>query len=605
MHRASLKHQYYKDLSSKNSQAENKDYTLKQDHVNVGPLSCDGSLPSPTSSNTRTFPKASESFKSFTEPSFDTSPDTFYVVPYSYPPGLPLKETQANLHLAAKTFNNDKPKEPKPSYAIIPTSASPPPSLPKSSIQSQHASLSLEVAPCQEDSKNDEEKNIKKDQDQEPSMSSTPFHDVSYPPQGSFDHVPPFSCIPPCLKSSPKQDQATTYTVELIDNQNNLTMLALSKDDTSIKVGKKGVPSNVKPIEKQEKNYALMLSEDPCQDQSLPSSYSTTSCSFPLSTLPKSLQALNNPIKEGAHIQDVHDSIENSNAHSKDADILGCHIDADELIDYPFVSSTSILGPLPPLQRASHLPSILGPYVPSLSPPNFPNSPSILGPYIPQSPIFPQDQHRCIPLNPFHPPTHLNQSSPPSSTSPKSFGSNLNVQYKKKKQYKNPSKEENHHVSSKRHGGIKSKEISKKKTTRQVWVPKFIIEDIISKSSKGNKKPMTIWIPKSLLKESGVEQKVKLTFKLPKASTTSPSKNILPFHAPKPQPLLSIHHIPSRIPSFTFPPPSRHSSRCVFTLILPSFPSTLSQSFHALSFYLLSFFLTCLFLLSSNLTRFT
>ena len=74
------------------------------------------------------------------------------------------------------------------------------------------------------------------------------------------------------------------------------------------------------------------------------------------------------------------------------------------------------------------------------------------------------------------------------------------------KQYKNPSKKEDHHVSSNQHGGIKSKKISKKKTTRQVWVPKSIIQDILSKSSKGNKKPMAIRIPKSLLRDSNVEQ---------------------------------------------------------------------------------------------------
>ena len=90
-------------------------------------------------------------------------------------------------------------------------------------------------------------------------------------------------------------------------------------------------------------------------------------------------------------------------------------------------------------------------------------------------------------LNHFHQPIHPNQSyHPSSSTSPKYFGSKLNVQYKKNKQYKNPSKKEDHRVSSNRHGGIKSKAISKKKTTRQVWVPKSIIEDILSKSSKKN-----------------------------------------------------------------------------------------------------------------------
>ena len=68
-------------------------------------------------------------------------------------------------------------------------------------------------------------------------------------------------------------------------------------------------------------------------------------------------------------------------------------------------------------------------------------------------------------------------------------------------------KNEDHHVSSNRHRGIKSKEISKKKITRQVWVPKSIIEDILSKSSKRNKNPKAIWILKSLLKESNIEKK--------------------------------------------------------------------------------------------------
>ena len=145
---------------------------------------------------------------------------------------------------------------------------------------------------------------------------------------------------------------------------------------------------------------------------------------------------------------------------------------------------------------------------------------------------------------------------------------------KKKKQYKNPSKKEDHRASSNRNRGIKSKEISKKKTTRQVWIPKSIIEGILSKSSKRNEKPTAIWILKSLLKESNVEKQVKLTFKLPKASTSSSSKSILPFHVPKLQPLLSIHQIVSCIPSVAFPPSSCHPSRCALMLILPSFPSS-------------------------------
>ena len=106
------------------------------------------------------------------------------------------------------------------------------------------------MASCQENSKNDKEKNIKKDQDQEPSMSSNPFHDVSNLFHGSFDLLCPFSFIPPCIKSSLKKDKATTCTLELIDNKNNLTTLALFKDDTSIKVIKNGVvTSNVEAIE--------------------------------------------------------------------------------------------------------------------------------------------------------------------------------------------------------------------------------------------------------------------------------------------------------------------------------------------------------------------
>ena len=120
--------------------------------------------------------------------------------------------------MAANTFDNAKSKEPKPSCTIMPTSPSPSQSPPKSSMQFQQASLSLEVASCQEDSKNDKENNIKKDQDQELSMSSNYFHDVSGPFHGLFYPFYPSSFIPPCLKSSPKKDQATTYIAKLIEN---------------------------------------------------------------------------------------------------------------------------------------------------------------------------------------------------------------------------------------------------------------------------------------------------------------------------------------------------------------------------------------------------
>ena len=181
------------------------------------------------------------------------------MVPYSYPQGLPLKETQANLHLATNTFDNAKPKEPKPSCAIMPTLVSPSQSPPKSSVQFQHVSFSLGVASCQEESKNNKEKNIKKYQDQEPSMLSNYFHDVSSLFHGSFDPLRPSSFIPPCLKSSPKQDHATTYTAEIIDNQKDLNIVVSSKDDTSIKVIKNSVvTSNEEPIENKEKNSTCM-----------------------------------------------------------------------------------------------------------------------------------------------------------------------------------------------------------------------------------------------------------------------------------------------------------------------------------------------------------
>ena len=63
---------------------------------------------------------------------------------YVYPQGLPLKETQANLHLAAKIFNDTKAKYPQPSCTTMPTPSTTPFTL--------HFPLSLEVAPCQEDS---------------------------------------------------------------------------------------------------------------------------------------------------------------------------------------------------------------------------------------------------------------------------------------------------------------------------------------------------------------------------------------------------------------------------------------------------------------------
>ena len=137
-------------------------------------------------------------------------------------------------------------------------------------------------------------------------MLSNYFHNTSNPFRGLFDPPCPSSFIPPCLKSSLKQDQATTYTVELIDNQNDFNIVVPSKDDTSIKIIKNSVVTfNVEPFENQEKNSTLMLSKDPCQDQSLPSSCSTIPCSLPFSILPKSSQASSAPMKEVSPIQNA------------------------------------------------------------------------------------------------------------------------------------------------------------------------------------------------------------------------------------------------------------------------------------------------------------
>ena len=47
-----------------------------------------------------------------------------------------------------------------------------------------------------------------------------------------------------------------------------------------------------------------------------------------------------------------------------------------------------------------------------------------------------------------------------------------------------------------------------------------------SQASKEKEKSKAIWIPKSLLKDLNIENTSKLTFKIPKASTPSSSKNI-------------------------------------------------------------------------------
>ena len=71
-----------------------------------------------------------------------------------YLQGLPLKETQANLDLAASLSHNTQTKGPKPSFIdtpIIPTPTIPSLSLQELTMKTPHPTLSLEVDPCQED----------------------------------------------------------------------------------------------------------------------------------------------------------------------------------------------------------------------------------------------------------------------------------------------------------------------------------------------------------------------------------------------------------------------------------------------------------------------
>jgi hypothetical protein len=129
-----------------------------------------------------------------------------------------------------------------------------------------------------------------------------------------------------------------------------------------------------------------------------------------------------------------------------------------------------------------------------------------------------------------------------------------------------------------------------------MWVLKSIIEEMHSKAS--NEKSKAIWIPKSLLKDLNIENKSKLTFKLPKASTPSSSQH-LPKKVSKPSPPPSAEialppHIskPQSISSM-ISPSFHHPSRCASMLILPNISSTLMKSSksytYSLSFLILVF----------------
>ena len=132
----------------------NEDASLEQDHVEE-PMSSDCFLDTSISSNTYSSPKTSHLSNIIP---LKKGPNYFHAVPYSYPQGLPLKETQANLHLAKNPFHASKTKHPQTScdtMSAMPTSASPSLPLQDPIMQTSYTFLSLEVAPCQEDPKKD------------------------------------------------------------------------------------------------------------------------------------------------------------------------------------------------------------------------------------------------------------------------------------------------------------------------------------------------------------------------------------------------------------------------------------------------------------------
>ena len=89
------------------SDSYGEDTSLEQDYID-DPMSSSGSITSYTSSNTHASLNTSKI--SNMTPS-NKEPSAFHLQ-YVYPQELPLKETQANLHLAANLFHSTKPKDP-------------------------------------------------------------------------------------------------------------------------------------------------------------------------------------------------------------------------------------------------------------------------------------------------------------------------------------------------------------------------------------------------------------------------------------------------------------------------------------------------------------
>lgn len=139
-------------------------------------------------------------------PPSNKDPNSFHN-DYVYPQGLPLKEIQANLHLATNFFHASKVIDSKPSCAIIPIvpiSNEHPSSLRESLVQIQTPTLSLEVALCQETNQNYKEKSLINDQDQD-NIPPYPIVDLSPISQESHDEsFIPFNLFQEDTLSSPK-----------------------------------------------------------------------------------------------------------------------------------------------------------------------------------------------------------------------------------------------------------------------------------------------------------------------------------------------------------------------------------------------------------------
>lgn len=173
----------------------------EKDYIN-DPMTSSGSITSSTSYNMHASPNTS---KLSNMPLSKKELNAFHI-DYVYPQGICLKETQVNLHFAANLFHATTTKNPQYSCATMPT--------PHATPLPLHSPLSLEVAPCQEESQKEKAINVKNDQDQEPFhllQNVTPSYPMYFPP--------------------PKYDEDTTSTIflELIENYEKNSLPILSK----------------------------------------------------------------------------------------------------------------------------------------------------------------------------------------------------------------------------------------------------------------------------------------------------------------------------------------------------------------------------------------